>query len=64
MILKLSCLLPSLHMEKERKAAERRDLPVYILPKQDPVLQQYMVLTVNIVTMTGKERPEVMLPDR
>jgi hypothetical protein len=51
-------------MEKERKAAERRDLPVYILPKQDPVLQQYMVLTVNIVTMTGKERPEVMLPDR
>lgn len=51
-------------MNKERKDAQRRHLPDYILPTQVPVLQQYMVLTVNVVTMTGKERPEVMLPDR
>jgi len=53
-----------LHTNKERKDAERRHLPDYILPTEVPVLQQYMVLTVNVVTMTGKERPEVMLPDR
>jgi len=51
-------------MNKERKDAERRHLPDYILPTQIPVLQKYMVLTVNIFTMTGKERPEVMLPNR
>jgi hypothetical protein len=51
-------------MNKKRKDASRRHLPDYNLPTQVSVPQQYMVLTISVVTMTGKERPEVMLPDR
>jgi hypothetical protein len=49
---------------KGKKVADRKHFPHYILPTQVEVLQQHMVLTVNVVMMDDKERPEVMLPDR